>query len=578
MISWSLKHKFLGLIPLVLLLVAAAACGDDPTATSPAPTATAVPTPSPTPPAGPEGTLNIGIKELGAYGNSPRLTISDVWIHVGNTSHESLITSNIDGTFVPKLLKEWSVDPSGVVWTMKLNEGVQFHKGWGELTADDVIWTMQDIGAEDGISALAGSIRRLWAAEDGSVTAIDSHTIEVDTGTPQFDMQVYGMSVPFVGAIVSKKNFEDEGEEVAQFQGVGTGPWELVEARSGEFWKFKAVEGHYRKTPAFAELILHDIPEEATRVANFQTGKLDSFNMEFDSKATIDAVPGIKYMSVRGGATEHLGIYGNWYVGLGDADHAENRPGYDASLPWVSSSADINSPEWEAARKVRFALNIAIDRQLIVDTILGGEGEPQSAWLWENQMDRLDPDIRQYEFNPDRAMQLLDEAGFGDGFEIEITPSIRAVAGEVEACEAVAEMWRDIGLDVKINRVPFETIQDLVVTRKYNGAVCQGTGGRADPLDAWPIVYSSASGFSAGGDHPILDKLIDEALVITEDAARFEKMNEVARFVFENALDAGLYSVNVLWPLSAKVESWQDNLEAGDRRALSAYEWATHRK
>ena len=540
----------------------------------------ALPTATPTPMAmapGPEGTLNIGIKELGPYSSSPRLTISDVWIHVGNTSHESLISTDVSGAYHSKILSEWSVDSSGVVWTMKLNEGIEFHKGWGELTADDVIWTMQDIVAEGGVSALAGSTKRLWAAEDGSATAVDSHTIEVDTGTPQFDMRVYGMSVPFVGAIVSKKNFEDEGEEAAMFQGIGSGPWEFAETSVGEFWKFTAVEGHYRKTPDFAELILWDIPEESVRVANFQTGRLDSFNMEFDSKPVLDQVIGVKYMAVPGGATEHLGIYGNWYVGLGDADHAENRPGYDASLPWVSASADINSQEWEDARKVRFALNIAIDRQLIVDTILGGEGEPQSAWLWEGQMHRLDPDIRHYEFNPTLAQQMIADAGYPNGFEIEITPSIRGVAGEVDACEAVAEMWEDIGLTVSINRVPFETIQGLVVTRDYNGAVCQGTGGRADPLDAWPIVYSSTSPFTAGGDHPILDALVDEALVIRDDTLRFQKMNEVARFVFENALDAGLYVVNVLWPLSAKVESWQDKLEAGDRRALSGYEWATHR-
>ena len=384
------------------------------------PRPTPTPTPTPTPPAPrPEGTLSIGIKELGPYSNSPRLTIGDVWIHAGNTSHESLISTDVTGGYHPKILSEWSLDSSGVVWTMKLKKGIEFHKGWGELIADDVIWTMQDIAAEGGVNAIAGSIKRLWAAEGGGATALDSHTIEVDTGTPQFDMQVYGMSVPFIGAIVSKKNFEDEGEETAMFQGVGSGPWELAEAKAGEFWKFTAVEGHYRKTPAFAELVLFDIPEEAIRVANFQTGNLDSFNMEFDSKATVDRVAGVKYMAMPGGATEHLGIYGNWYVGLGDADHAESRPGYDASLPWVSSSADINSAEWEAARKVRYALNIAIDRQLIVDTILGGEGEPQSAWLWEGQMHRLDPDIRHYAFDPALAEQMIADAGYPNGFSIE---------------------------------------------------------------------------------------------------------------------------------------------------------------
>ena len=80
-------------------------------------------------------------------------------------------------------------------------------------------------------------------------------------------------------------------------------------------------------------------------------------------------------------------------------------------LPWVSSNPEINSPEWEQARKVREALVIAIDRQLIVDTILRGEGKPLVMWGWENNLHRLPPELRQREYNPERARQLLVEAG-----------------------------------------------------------------------------------------------------------------------------------------------------------------------
>ena len=73
-------------------------------------------------------------------------------------------------------------------------------------------------------------------------------------------------------------------------------------------------------------------------MANFQAGRLDSFQMAFDSKGAMDQVEGIRYIAVPNGATEHLGFYGNWYVGHGEADFAERRPGYDPDLPWVSAS------------------------------------------------------------------------------------------------------------------------------------------------------------------------------------------------------------------------------------------------
>ena len=97
------------------------------------------------------------------------------------------------------------------------------------------------------------------------------------------------------------------------------------------------MEGHYRKTPNFAKPVMWEVPEEATRVADFQSGNMDSFQMAIDSKTAIDATEVIRYMSVPNAATEHLGFYGNLYVGHGtDA----RRPGYNPELPWVSASPD----------------------------------------------------------------------------------------------------------------------------------------------------------------------------------------------------------------------------------------------
>ena len=543
-----------------------------------APVATAAPTavPATSAPAmtAPTGTLNIGFKELGPYGTSNRLTESTVWLYVATASHETLLRITPQGTIAGKLAEDWNVDETGSVWTFKLNEGVQFHKGWGEVTADDYIFGADQQVAEGTISSLSGTVKRIFHAEGGGMTKVDKYTIRVDTVTPQFDMLSFGTAVPTTNLMVSKKQFDEEGEEVTAFSGVGTGAWEYVESVTGQSWSFTAVEDHYRKTPYFAELVMWEIPEEATRVANFQTGKLDSFQMALDSKAAIDQTEDIRYMSVPNGATEHLGFYGNWYVGVGtDAQ----REGYDPSLPWVSSNPDINSPEWEQARKVREALSIAIDRDLIVETLLGGEGAAQSLWIWENQIHRLDPDLRRIEFDPERAKQLLEEAGYSDGFSITLTPSIRGVPAEVEACEAISEMWEEIGLDTTISKVPYLSIGPQIQARSYNQASCHGTDGRLDPLDLYPSILASGSGWTAGADHPILDQLIDDALAQIDEQGHFDAMNKAARFVYENVMETGLYSVNILWPLGPKVDSWADDLEHGATRAFGAYEFAPHR-
>ncbi len=604
---WRIPIMILALAALSMLTLIACGSSDAPTqaptevaAPTAAPVATSAPTGSGAPSATatnvpepteavtsamtePVGTLNIAFKELFAFGNAPRLTESAVLVFVGSASGESLIKLNIDRELVPQLATEWSVDDSGSVWTIKLHEDVEFHNDWGPFTAEDVVYTMAEYTSDDSITSWLGTLQRLFAAEGGGPAVVDDHTLTVDTVTPQFDF-LYALVLPEVIQSISKKNYESEGQDVATLQGIGTGPWEFVESSTREFWKFNAVEDHYRKTPEFAELVLWDIPEEATRVANFESGKLDSFLMAFDSKPRLDQIEGIRYMSVPNGSTAHIGLHPNHYVGMGtDPDYATKRPGAASCLandkcPWVSPNPDVTSPEWERARKVREALLISIDRQEIVDTLLGGEGAPQSLWAWENRQPELDPDLREWEFNPERAKQLLEEAGYPNGFDIKVTASIRGVAAEAESCEAVADYWADLDIRTSIDRVPYLSIGPRIQAREYVGLSCHGTGGRIDPATIYSVIYSSESGFSAGFDHPIMDDLLDQMFGIGDDEGHWQIMNEMGRFIYENALDGGFYSVNVLWPISSRVESWRDDLQQGDTRSLGSYEFTRHRE
>ena len=292
----------------------------------PGPERVVVATPAPSMMA-PTGTLNIGFKELEPYSMSPRLTQTTIAQYAATASHENLVYITPDKKPAGKLAEEWSVDSTGTVWTFKLNEGVQFHGGWGEVTVDDVIWSLNDFVADGGLNSLARITKRIFFAEGGGITKIDDYRFEVDTVAPQFDMLSFGTAVNAINYIVSEKQFEQEGEDVAKSSPAGTGPWEFAGQESGQNWSFDAVLDHYRKTPEFAKLVMWSIPEEATRVANFQVGRLDSFQMSFDSKPTLDEMVDTRYMAVANGASEHLGLWGNWYVGMGEADFAERRPG-----------------------------------------------------------------------------------------------------------------------------------------------------------------------------------------------------------------------------------------------------------
>ena len=583
-----LTPRLLVLAPLLLLLVLAVACGEDatttprPTATSPPATATivptAVPTPTPEPPAATmaSGTINVGVKELGVFTTHPKLTTGPINQRFGCCLTEQLIHINAMREFSPELAKNWTLGSDGLTWTFELEQGVQFHQGYGEMTADDVMWSIGEFAAEASVSAFAPQLRRIFFNEKGGMTKIDDYTIEVNTGEVQIDVLTNASRITAAG-IFSKKQVEELGEEEANKKGAATGPWEIDEARTGQFWKFKAVPDHWRKSPEFAELVKWEIPEEATRVANFQVGELDTMAIAFDSLAAIEKVPGTRFMQVEGGANIHLNFFGNWHANIGTPDQA---PGYDPELPWVSSNPDLDSPEWERARKVRLAMAISIDRETIVATLLGGQGKAESAFMWEIQRHRLPADIQTGRvFDPDRARELLKEAGYEDGFEIDILASIREVPGEVEACAAIATMWRDIGIRAKEKKIPWATFYPTNRDREYQGANCHGGAPQVDPVPGMAFGLKSTSAiFNWGFDHKELDKLLDKATAIADTEERYKVAIEIERFLYDNVMETGLYSVNVVWPLSSKIDEWLEHLEYADTRELTGYEYTPHRK
>ena len=603
------KSTVVALVALSALLALVIACGGasleegsgaqpvvsdqqaaEPTAVQPAPqqqAATAVPiaTPDPTLEGSavgsleqPAGTLNVGQKELGPFMGHPALA-GNPQIFVMQTAPigESLLTVSSDLAAVPMLAHSWEVSEDGATWTLHLNEGVQFHKGYGEMTAEDVIWGMRQFGAEGSRHARASNIRGIWDNAEGHARAIDDYTVEVNTGAPLSQIPVLEILTSPGGAgtwIISKKQTDELGAEAANGQIAATGSWDLVGFNTGEFWRMEAVENHWRKTPHFAEMYFREIPEESSRIAGFQTGNLDTTVSAFDSLDVLAKVEGAELMRLPGGGESALNLYGQYHVGIGTEDQL---PGYDPDLPWISANPDVNSEEWATAAKVRNALSVAIDRQGIVDTLLRGYGSPAVMWEYGQYEDTWLPPEMRWEYDPERARQLLAEAGYPDGFGITLTPSLRGAPVEVEACEAIAAMWADIGVDVKFQKVPYSTLRPTIVGRTYQGATCHAAGIRLEPGEGFTDKLSKLNHqavWTSGVDHPWLDEKIAQHQGEINSAARRELAIEITTFMFENALtNIGLYNFDVVWPVGPRIQPWSEGVRYRDLRNINGYEF-----
>jgi len=605
LINWLKTLKFLILGSLTLLLAAMLACGSSATSTpipeqatavpritaavptsapssgkASAPAPTAVPTKAPQAAPKPSGTLNVGQKELGPYVGNPKMIGNpQIFLNSAIPITETLGMAGFDsGAVVPMLAESWDISADAQTWTFHIRKGVQFHKGFGEMTAEDVVFSHRQI-AESDKHARSANAAQMFFAEDGNQTTPDNYTWVVDMGQPFSEVPLYELigTPRAVGAwVVSKKQWDEKGEEEANFNTAATGPWEIDEAKTGEFWRMKAVENHWRVTPAFAELIFHEIPEESARVAGFKTGNLDTFVMALDSISAVETVEGATLMQVPNAVQAGVNFYGQTYMPARDGG-GEMWPNYNPDLPWVSPNSDITSPEWATARKVRRAMAIAIDREAIVANMLQGFGRPLTLKDWMGFEDRLPSPEEAWPYDPARAKSLLVEAGYPDGFTATLTTAIRGAPSEVESCEAVAQYWDAIGIDVDFQRVPYGTYRPTAVARTYEGMSCHNVGPRLSPIQGMASFLNSGN-FSWGSEHAITEELIPLAQKSVLAADRMKYEDQIATFFLEEVFgQTGLYAVDNVWPVGPNIKPWNDFVKQGDLRQINGFEYITHK-
>ncbi len=232
------------------------------------------------------GILRIANKDLGPPQFLPKNMAVPQATYVSPVIFDALWDMNPNGELQNDLLEEWSLSPDGTLWTLKLKKGIPFHKGWGDVTVHDLVWVVEQMQEEESRHPSKTHMRRFFDRDSSRFNIIDDYTVEMSTG----DLVAYDFTWRFrqFGAnnfilLASKKYAESVGEEQATLEGIGTGPWQFVEFRTNERFISEAVEDHWDKTPYFKELHYFQIAEEATRIANFRAGELDTMQMSLSS-------------------------------------------------------------------------------------------------------------------------------------------------------------------------------------------------------------------------------------------------------------------------------------------------------
>ena len=599
---------------LLLLLAVIIACGEEETAATatPAPATPAPATPAPdataaaaTPTAAPataaaptedammddkvpSGTLNVGMSGLGPY----VATLYDASYYKNRfaelVTHETLFIMDFDGEWAPRLIKSFDISPDALTYTMYLQEGAKWHAGadsqgdWGEFVADDLIWSLREIAREGSNHVQAGNTRRVFDCDECTLTKIDEYTVELKRPTPTFELTWYSQA-PIPGfSMNSKKHYDTVGQDVAILEDVGTAPWEMVEHKTDDFRRMKAVEDHWRLTPDFAEMYWHDILDESTRLANFLAGKLDTGIFASDSVQAMKDTPvdGQSFMIFPGAIVQMMWFGGGHYTPDSPNHHpdangeirvkvdpegtsyeyfCDDGSGEDQRRPWVACDREVGSEDWERARKVRLAMTLAIDRQGLINNIAFGEGEPWYIGIWANRgrMEQLGLNDLSWDYDPERAMELLEEAGYPDGFEVPIAKR-QGTGTLLLVKDAVAVMWEKVGLQTKLRNVQPSSYRTISQARKANDMYgLNDAPSFPEPLRVYGTVYSSTANDMFGVNHPEIDRLIEEIRETQDTDERWKVQGDLAKFIFDQVFSLPLYAENAVWPLSGKVGPWE---------------------
>lgn len=566
---------------IALLAFGAAACGGAveettptaapapttaPPAAAPAPTSapTAMPAPAAPAPAGMEqgGTLTVAMVKIGAptglpgkqTGGGPEQMPERLSVM------EKLIQREVDLSYTPHLMDSYTLSDDLTSVRVTLREGIQFHENWGELTAEDIKWSYGHAALEnpESIHGSVGFINNHLEP----LTVVDKYT--VDFPIEQFTIEWERIYLGIVN-ITSKKHFDDMGEDAALQNVIGTGAFQTVSWTADNEFVGEAFADYWGQKPAFSTLRAREVGEASTRVAQIKTGEvaiIDAVPISFLQDLTDSGIaPNNDHI---GGAQQFAGFGGNfWQSEYHDRDEAvPARPGFkpDDEHPWIG---DPNDPErHERARKVREALALAIDRDLINEEVMLGVGRPEYVPYFVSVLPEH-PDSWIIPYDPDRAMALLEEAGYGGGFEIPIfvAPDIGAVNQEV--WESVATMWANIGLTPRIDRTAYQAFRPKLVERKLEYLYAWLGGNETATMDLPRFALAEGSTWSEGDWNWGIE--INEAFDAMEKvnaaprdrAARVAANMEIGQYLFDTKLGIGVvFSPDPLYYDPDVIASW----------------------
>ena len=454
------------------------------------------------------------------------------------------------------LAESWEVSPDQTSITFKIRQGVPFHKGWGEVTAEDVAWSFNNAKAEGNTNPRSG----FWGEYTDRWEAIDSNTAIMHVKGNLSVRWTVELSNQWrsTGSVQSKKAYDDLGEEEANLNFAGTGPFEVMQWVPDEVLQAEALPTHYREAAKVESLEVRVIPETASQIAALEAGEVHM--APIPNQFLNDVLGNIGGVKTRVGLGNSVFVAfgGNYWAEIARAsgDTVFPREGFkpDDEHPWIGDPRD--DARMESARKVRQALAMAIDRDLISEAIEQSLAPTHYTFIGFTEDEPQWMDSWRIPFDPDMSKQLLDEAGYPDGISTDFWTTPGGASQEI--AEAIAQMWGDIGVDVQMEVTAYGARRPTLINRNISIPYMSGNavGDHTDPQGR--LISPELGGANRGIELPndVLDEFYYPSLSEPSEEKRIANNVAIQDYLSSWMLNSPLVLRLNYIAVSPDVEEW----------------------
>lgn len=439
--------------------------------------------------------------------------------------YDGIMTQTAKSEVVPELAESLR-QLDALTYEAKLRKGIKFHNG-EDMTADDVKFTFDRLTKDKALGGQT-SPRKSLLGPLAETEVVDALTVRFKLKEP---WPVFPRMLP-VQEIVSRKFVESAGDEALATRANGTGPFKLIEWRKGDSLILERFAGYYGGAsaippvgPARVERVIFKIiPENASRVAALLAGEVDIINeVPSHAIATIERSGKAHVLKANGTRT--------FFVALN------------------TTRAPFNDV------RVRQAANHAINKKLIIDKLLGGAATPVAGVLSPESFGAR-KGLREYAYDPERAKQLLAEAGHAQGFDV----TLDAEGAFKDLAEAIAAMLTRVGIRTKV-----QVWEGAVLTPIWRGAKKERDmyftswgSGALDPTGIFvPTLKTKDRGNTAGYSNAQVDKLLSAAESELDRAKRADMYHQAEKIVADEAPWIFLWVPQDIYAASKRLHGWE---------------------